>query len=257
MWSTELRRKQVRFLRPVCKSWIERFFYGSSGWSVLLKIELPPNNLTCPADDLFPAFQRLFIMNFTKSIRSNARQRLNDIWWSFYGNSIINPPVPAQPRSIMYICTGNIIRSIFAEKISGSVAGELNLYPIDFSSSGLRAKPDTPSPFFAVETAMDYGVDLREHGSRQYDPAAAENLDMIICMEGRQYTDLLRISPHQKEKIFLLPLFQSREKAQNRATLAYNIPDPYGRPKEDFEFTFAMISNCLKSLFSALKKHSG
>jgi protein-tyrosine phosphatase len=190
------------------------------------------------------------------SVKRSVKTCLEDLWWTFHGRSYQNPPLPRMAKSTMFVCAGNIIRSIFAEELSRSWASEKGLEHVEFSSSGLSAKPGTPSPTFAVEAAKSFGVNLQAHSSKKYDPEKSDRIDMVICMEAGQYSQLRRISSNGGANIYLLPLFQGKQE-RIRATFACNIPDPYGRPREAFDFTFSMIEHCLRSLYSQLSTREG
>lgn len=193
-------------------------------------------------------------MRHLKSLKKTTRDTLSDLRCLLLGWSVKNPPLPGPPRSVEFICSGNIIRSIFAEELARTMIAGLDLGHIDFTSSGLHAKPGTSSPAIAIEAAEEYGIDLQSHASMLYEPEASGSIDMIVCMEQGQYAELKKISPHRSTHFFLLPLFREQNTKRIRPTLVYNIPDPYGRPRESFEFTFAMIADCLRSLFLLLEQ---
>jgi protein-tyrosine phosphatase len=145
--------------------------------------------------------------------------------------------VPARPGRVLFVCKGNICRSVYAEYRARALAGAASGWT--FESSGLEAKPGTPSPDNAVAVAARRGIDLAVHRSRVFDPARSGSYDAIFVMEPwHQGHALLRTSP---VRATLLGAFH--------APPLVVVRDPYGRDASAFETAFDEIDAALAALF--------
>ncbi|NQV05652.1 low molecular weight protein arginine phosphatase, partial [bacterium] len=78
--------------------------------------------------------------------------------------------------NVLFVCTGNICRSPMAEAIAKEMAGDLDMA---FGSAGLYAMDGACASPNAVEAAMAFGADVRDHRARQLDPEVAGWADRI------------------------------------------------------------------------------
>ena len=163
--------------------------------------------------------------------------------------SIENPAIPLQVKVITFICYGNIIRSIFAEKITHNLAQNLRADSIKFHSAGIEAKPGSRSPENAIKVAKEYQIDLTAHRSTLLTKQLVEQSDMIVCMEEWHIGAIRRKFFSTKEKLFLLSLLCSGE---NNSFVKYNISDPYGKPEAAFDETFQRIGRCTEALLKQI-----
>ena len=153
--------------------------------------------------------------------------------------------VPARPGRVLFVCKGNICRSVYAEYRARALAGPDSGWT--FESSGLEAKPGTPSPDRAVAVAARRGIDLAAHRSRAFDPARSGSYDAIFVMEPwHQGHALLRTSP---VRATLLGAFH--------APPLFVVRDPYGRDEAAFETAFDEIDEALAALFAHARGSRG
>lgn len=185
-------------------------------------------------------------------MRSAARllkRGLVDIFWTVQGSHIRVPAIPANPRSVLFVCKGNICRSPFAEHLAAKLQGEGLMSGMKFGSAGLHVPKPTSSPDDAIQAAKPYGIHLENHRSQSISLELVESYDMIIAMEAWQYVDLQSSFGLYRDKLFLLPLLDSNRPVKRRGYAAFNIQDPYGGPPSAFEECFKRISICCKSVF--------
>ena len=83
-------------------------------------------------------------------------------WW-WRGRTIANPPLPAVPRELLFLCQGNICRSPFAAELARRRVAERGLSGVRCVSAGLRASQAPESPPDAVNAAADYTIALAGH----------------------------------------------------------------------------------------------
>lgn len=146
------------------------------------------------------------------------------------------------PRKIVFVCTGNICRSAFAEKLLKE--GTDDRFPT-IESCGLDVEVRSPSPYEAVLAADKIGLDLRNHLSKGTKCCDLEGADLILAMEYWQYCKLVESFPNKRRQIKLL-----REFAPFPENILCNIADPFGHNERAFEKCFAQIRRSI----SAIKK---
>ena len=176
-----------------------------------------------------------------------VKNRFRDYLWFLKGLKIQANSLPANVKTILFICKGNIIRSVFAEQYTRSLNGQIRAW-----SAGVDARPGTPSPQTAIEVAGKFDIDLQEHRSKQILVGELSKTDMIICMEHWHADTLKKKHPDMADRIYLMSRFDP-DNHNHAAYLRYNIPDPYGKSAEHFEQAFTRISACVKSLLANLK----
>lgn len=145
------------------------------------------------------------------------------------------------PRTLLFICTGNICRSAFAEAYAREKWGGLGL---EISSLGLKAVVDGRSPSLAREVARAYGLDLEPHRGRQFEDEWALLADGILVMNERQREMVIeRIGETRQRPIHLLSDFCPGPMKVPR------IPDPYGADLWGYESCFALVAACVDEYF--------
>ncbi len=167
-----------------------------------------------------------------------------DWWWNIYGRKLSNPKLNGSVHSILFICKGNICRSPFAEYLTKKIT-EVN--KLSIASAGLHVTQAIPSPEEAIISANTFGVDLSKHSSQEVDELSMSFLDIILTMEASHFCALKKRYPAYKDKVFLLPLFDSQRK-RYKGYLRYNIPDPYGKSLAEFDLCFKRIYCCVENL---------
>jgi len=177
------------------------------------------------------------------------KKRVADIYWDLRGPQLSLPAVPPDPKSLLFVCKGNICRSPFAEYLARRIQEEGYATGVQFQSAGLAVSKPIPSPNIAIETAKPFGVMLDRHRSKPLSERLVAGCDMVIAMEGWQYVTLRELFPGHHGRMFLLP-----QLAPEQATgyMAFNIQDPYGGPREAFEDCFNRICRCLKIFLTSI-----
>lgn len=193
-------------------------------------------------------------------MRSTARllkRGLVDLYWTVRGPTIRGPAVPLNPRSLLFVCKGNICRSPFAERVAKRIAIEGGLSHIVFGSAGIRVSDPLSPPEGALRAAERFGVDLTSHRSRPISEALAASWDMIVVMEV-WHLDAVR-SAHAgiNDRIFLLPSMEGQTAVKRVGYAGVNIEDPYGGALEAFVVCFGRIETCIRGLFRSIGSRGG
>jgi protein-tyrosine phosphatase len=146
---------------------------------------------------------------------------------------IRRPRVLPQPvRSILFICTGNLIRSPLAEAYLREKAGkEGHLITID--SAGLESIPGKSAHRLAKEIADQQGISLESHAVKPLYQKLIRESDLVLVMEIAHRDRVMKLYPQDRHKVFLLGQFCKSG--------SLDIADPYEGTKEDFEVCFGRI----------------
>ncbi len=91
-------------------------------------------------------------------------------------------------RSILFVCTGNIFRSVAAEYGLKALVGQPSPYRI--SSAGIEAKPQ-PVHEWVKHCLQEKGADVSGHRQRRLTGELVEETDLIVAMS-RNHQEFLR-----------------------------------------------------------------
>ena len=144
---------------------------------------------------------------------------------------------PAYPRTVVFVCKGNVCRSAYAEYFMRTLSG---LDSLAVASCGLDVRRSDAAPPEARRVAARKGLDLDGHRSKSYEACDLGGADLILAMEFWQYRVLTEMLPHKQRNIRLL-----REYAPFPENLLCNISDPYGENESTFERCFAQIERAV------------
>jgi len=187
----------------------------------------------------------------TEFIPAGIKRFLKNVYWHLFGIFFNNPPVPAAPRSFLFICQGNICRSPFTEAAARRCFADVQ--GTTFRSAGLIVNTARESPPNAIAAAKTFGIDLSSHRSIKINEDMVAAADMVFGMEAWHFRNLRKRFPQYKEKMFLLAPFENTATVRRNQFNIYNIQDPYGRDLKDFENCFERIEECLRGLFSVIQ----
>ena len=111
-----------------------------------------------------------------------------------------------------------------AEGLFKKYLKENNINDIDVSSAGVGAFPGDAVSINSILVAVNRGVDISEHRARNINPEHLLTTDLFFCMSDSHKQVLLRHC--DESKIVVL-----------------NVPDPYGRPIENYEECAKMLES--------------
>ena len=145
-------------------------------------------------------------------------------------------------KHILFVCTGNICRSPFAEGLLKKLMQKKGLDDIVIDSAGLLALPGNSASSLAQKVAAEYDVDLSGHIAKSVKEDIIAGSDLILVMENSHAKDLLDAFPEAEDKVFLIRRF-ARFGSRDRG-----IADPYGLNYEAYRFCFLDIQDCVSGL---------
>lgn len=156
----------------------------------------------------------------------------------------------ADPRRILFVCLGNIIRSPLAENLFRHLTEEAGLngkYEADSAGTGAWHAGEAPDARMR-RTAARHGLKYTGE-ARQVRLSDFDRFDLILAMDTENRQDLRARArkPGQARKIRLLRDFDPT------AGRNASVPDPYYGGDEAFEQTYAIVETAVRGLIEALE----
>ena len=86
------------------------------------------------------------------------------------------------PRSLLFACTRNAVRSPMAEALARHLLGSA----VFIDSAGVEPAPVNP---FAVAVMDEIGLDIRSHRARTFDELSDCSFDLIVALSASAYRE--------------------------------------------------------------------
>ena len=168
------------------------------------------------------------MLNFRSII---PRRHVRRSWYytctaHFGAYSRFGPKDLGDVRRFVFVCTGNICRSPFAEFLARAVG-------VDAVSYGLSTQRGLMADASARRAAQRRGISMETHKTRPFHDAKILPHDLIVAMEPKQIHVIGREYAPSSCGVVLLGMWAD-------AKLPY-IFDPYGMTDPDFDRCFDLI----------------
>jgi protein-tyrosine phosphatase len=196
--------------------------------------------------------ERIVTSALTNPLAMAVKAKVADAWWRLRGRTLRNPPLAGMPRSVLFVCKGNICRSPFAGYLAAALFERAGEPGVRCESAGFIASVDDSSPRAAVAAAAEFGVSLHVHKPTPLTAAMVERADLVVAMEAAHFLELRHRYPKSRDRVLLLPLY-APVSSVGRGYRRFNIADPYGKPREVFSDCYSHINTALHGLVSALQ----
>ncbi len=136
-------------------------------------------------------------------------------------------------QKILAVCVANICRSPMVEYLirNDPMARRAGVV---VCSAGLSALPNHPADSTAQDLMRERGIDISAHRARQLTPRLLFASDLVVVMESWQQREIERLYPISRGRVQALGRWQD-----------VDIPDPYHKPREDYERVLALIEGSL------------
>jgi protein-tyrosine-phosphatase len=145
-----------------------------------------------------------------------------------------------QPRSILFVCHGNICRSPFAAAAFMRACPPHIAPTIRVSSAGFIG-PDRSTPTAGLDVASRMGVDLSSHRSSTLTIEALAEADLVVVMSEEQEREVL---PRIRSSARVIVLGDLDPRPARRRTIL----DPWGGSEATFAASYERIDRCVKEL---------
>lgn len=146
---------------------------------------------------------------------------------------------------MLFICLGNICRSPYAEHVFRSRADGV----AEAASAGFIL-PGRRPPEKALEVASSRGVSTNDHRSQVVTQELVGASDVIFIFDRFNARRLGEMGSVRTDRVFWLGDFDPRW-AGKRAII-----DPWGKPIDEFDRTFARIERCVDEVIRALSERA-
>lgn len=151
-----------------------------------------------------------------------------------------------QATNILFVCTGNICRSPFAEGLFKKLVLQQKRKGLWAESAGLMALPGNTATALAQQVAAEHGVDLSNHEAKSVTEKRVGWADLILVMEKSHEAGLLPSFPEATGKRRLMRHF-ARFGSKTRG-----VADPYGLNYDAYRFCFLDIEDAVSGLVEFL-----
>lgn len=174
---------------------------------------------------------------------------IRELWWKLRSRSVRNPLLPPAPRSILFVCLGNICRSPFAAMLAKRRLMEMGRHDVRCTSAGIRASQAERSPDDACAAAARFGLSLEDHRVRMLSPQLMDEHDLVVVMESGQLSALRQAYPRHRDRIVLLARFDT---SASTAFERCNIVDPFERGMAAYDVCYGRIERAVAALLATM-----
>ncbi len=144
--------------------------------------------------------------------------------------------------TLLFVCTGNSCRSVMAKAWMEKLVREAGLSEkVHIDSAGTSTFAGIGPAPNTVSVMREEGVDVSNHLGKNINKDILKRSDIIFVMESSHRDFIVNIMPEVKDKIRLL-----KE--------GYDIPDPIGRPLEEYKNVLKVIKEETGNIFLEIFK---
>ena len=152
-----------------------------------------------------------------------------------------------RPRSILFVCHGNICRSPFAAAAFSRASPRRVSESIKVASAGFIG-PDRSPPSKALAASSRLGVDISSHRSTRITTESLHAADLVVVMSSEQARGIRARLRSSSSRVLVLgdldPL------SINRRTIS----DPWGEPDSAFDASYDRIDRCVRELARIIQR---
>ena len=164
------------------------------------------------AADVLPAIWRLAVSALRSGLKALVPRGLSRAYRAYGSRGALDYlrrgrttlPSPFAPRSVLFVCSGNIMRSALAAAVFRAALLDAGIKDIEIESGGLYAAAGTPADPRALAAARLADLDLEPHRARLVNDELAGRFDAIFVMDRLQALELLQRFPAARGKTFAL-----------------------------------------------------
>ncbi|NNH72046.1 low molecular weight phosphatase family protein [Nocardia uniformis] len=170
---------------------------------------------------------------------------------------------------VLYVCSGNVCRSVIAERLTLAIAAEHSLPDLTAESAGVRALVGFPVAPLAAQAIEGLGAEAGEFKARRLKPEMVRHADLILTMTEQIREKVREIEPSAAAHTFTLLEAHRIARVSGARTVAglnqarhdlalvgrENISDPVGLSAQAYCEVGDRIAEALIPLLLALHAH--
>ncbi|MFJ9367000.1 low molecular weight phosphatase family protein [Nocardia sp. NPDC101769] len=170
---------------------------------------------------------------------------------------------------VLFVCSGNVCRSVIAERLTLAVAADHGLQELSAESAGVRALVGFPVEPLAAQTIVGLGGNADNFKARRLKAEMVHRADLVLAMTEKIRDQVCELVPEALPRTFtLLEAYRIAKVSGARTVvglhaarndLAYvgreNISDPVGLSPQQFCDVGDRIAEALVPLLLALHAH--
>jgi protein-tyrosine phosphatase len=156
-----------------------------------------------------------------------------------------------EPKRILFVCLGNIVRSPLAENMFLHLADQAGLgekYMADSAGTGgwhAGEQPDSRMRRVAADHGFEYSGRARQFERRDFD-----RFDLIVAMDRNNRSDLLGIARSEADRARIRLMREFDPLGGPNA----DVPDPYYGGIDGFEKVYRIVERACRGLLESLEE---
>ncbi len=159
--------------------------------------------------------------------------------------------LPANVRSVLFVCHGNIMRSAVAAQFLRDALNASGQDHVRVSSAGTTTRVGRPADPRVNNAALGFGTSLERHRSQPLTDDLVDQSDVIFAMDDLNVVNIAATFPRARAKLMLFGgIDDSGEWAPSE------IVDPYVATDDDVRSTVTRIHGSVDALHQALQRQS-
>ena len=145
------------------------------------------------------------------------------------------------PRSVLFVCLGNICRSpvaegVFRRALVQRVGSDAALWTIDSAGTSDYHAGEAPDQR-SQASALRHGVDISTLASRPFRPEDFEKFDHILVMDSSNHVNVSRLTENPSHLAKVRLVLDVSFPGENKP-----VPDPYYGGEHGFEQVFQLLA---------------
>jgi len=150
-------------------------------------------------------------------------------------------------RSVLILCQGNVIRSVFAAQLLSTAVKDRTR--VSIASAGLTTQPGWRAHPRVVARCLALRIDLGGHASVAATESMVRAADVVLVMDVSQLATVTRRFFGARRKTFLLTSLAP--------DLPMEIPDPSGKDDATVDACLDQVARAVKPMMELLSRRDG